>query len=204
MSPLPVLPALALGTLCIALGVAPAAAANADRGRVVFVGKQCARCHRPRITPGMGPAIEDLRRPQGAFELAGRMWNHAPAMFTALRQEDVEWPQLTVAEMADLMAYLRADPARDAGPDPRRGQVTLLRKGCLKCHSLRGEGGTIARDLATPDPAYLSAPAWASTIWTHTPRMAQRAIEAGVLFPRFSGDEMGNLVAYLRSAAKSP
>jgi hypothetical protein len=34
--------------------------------------------------------------------------------------------------------------------------------------------------------------------------MAEEAKRMGVLYPRFSGEEMGNLVGFLRSAAKSP
>src|SRR3989338_1351577 len=70
-----------------------------------------------------GPAPGQLRRPQGAYELAGRLWNHAPAMFTALPQERLDWPRISAAEMGDLMAYLDADPRRDPAPDLGRGQL---------------------------------------------------------------------------------
>lgn len=172
---------------------------DAGRGRAVFADKQCARCHLPRGRPGVGPALEELRRPQGAFELAGRLWNHVPAMFAALQWEGVPWPRIRGEEMADLMAYLQATPTRDPPPDPLKGQVALVRKECLKCHSLRGEGGRIGPDMATRRADYASAAAWAATMWTHTPRMAAVAAERGVLYPRFSGDEMGNLVGFLRS-----
>jgi len=39
-------------------------------------------------------------------------------------------------------------------------------------------------------------------MWTHTPRMAEMASRRGVPYPRFSGDEMVNLVSLLRSAAR--
>jgi cytochrome c551/c552 len=122
-------------------------------------------------------------------------------MFAALKQEGAGWPQISVAEMADLMAYLQAEAPRDPEPDPLRGQVVLVRKACLKCHSLRGEGGRIGPDLAERRSEYASAAAWAATMWTHTPRMAAVAAEQGVLYPRFSGDEMGNLLGFLRSAS---
>jgi hypothetical protein len=34
--------------------------------------------------------------------------------------------------------------------------------------------------------------------------MAEEARRMGVLYPRFTGEEMGNLVGLLRSTAKSP
>jgi cytochrome c551/c552 len=197
----------ALGALAAAVcgGGAPTEAQappDGERGRAVFSAKECVRCHQPRGRPGVGPALEDVRRPQGAFELAGRLWNHAPAMFTTLKQEGLVWPQINATEMGDLMTYLRADPARDAAPDLFRGQVALLRKSCLKCHSLRGDGARIAHDLSTRGASYDSAASWAARMWTHTPTMAAKAIEIGVLYPRFSGDEMLNLVGFLKSSVK--
>ena len=172
------------------------------RGRATFAAKACARCHLPRGQDGVGPALEQLRRPQGAFALAGRLWNHAPAMFTVLKMADIAWPQISAAEMGDLMAYLEAEPARDPAPDLSKGQLVLLRKGCLKCHSLRGEGGRLAPDLSAQRPSYESAVTWATRMWGHTPAMAAKAMEVGVLYPRFAEDDMLNLVAFLRSRTR--
>ncbi|MBI4635042.1 MAG: c-type cytochrome [Candidatus Rokubacteria bacterium] len=194
--------AVALGAGTPAPGTAGAQAGDAARGREVFAAKRCSRCHAPRAERGVGPALEELRRHQGAYELAGRLWNHAPAMFTVLTQEGLEWPTIGAAEMANLMAYLQADPARDPAPDARKGQLVLVSKGCLKCHSWKREGGRVGPDLAERQSSYAPAATWAAAMWRHTPRMAAKAIELGVLYPRFTGDEMGNLLAFLRSAAK--
>jgi cytochrome c551/c552 len=196
---------LLLGAALVAGGsgtvVRAEAAGDPARGRAVFAEEGCARCHfPPGQGRGMGPPIEEISRPQGALHLAGRLWNHAPAMFAALKQEGAKWPELTPERMADLMAYLQADPSRDAPPDPFQGQVMLLRKGCLKCHRLRGEGGSIALELTKYQGRYESAVVWATTIWNHSPRMAAHAAGTGVLYPRFTGDEMGNLVEFLRRA----
>jgi len=178
---------------------------DAERGRAVFSAKACVHCHvSSGGQQGIGPRTEQLRRPQGAYELGGRLWNHAPAMFTKLRQEGYAWPEISAAEMTDLMAYLQADPARDAAPDISRGQALMLRKGCLKCHPFRGEGGFVAVELTQPQAGYGSAVVWAAAIWSHAPRMSEEAERMGVLYPRFSGEEMGNLVGFLRRAVKSP
>ena len=197
---------LALGAAAVLLAVTSVARAeptgDAARGRETFTAKACARCHVPRAQAGVGPALEQLRRPQGVFALAGRLWNHAPGMFTVLKIADLQWPQISAVEMADLMTYLEADPARDSAPDLSKGQLVLLRKGCLKCHSLRGEGGRLAPDLSGQRASYDSAVAWAVRMWQHTPAMAAKAMEIGVLYPRFAEDEMLNLVAFLRSRAR--
>lgn len=176
---------------------------DAVRGEQLFVAKACARCHRTAASGAM-PALQTLRRPQGSWELAGRMWNHAPAMFMLLTQEGLAWPQITVPEMADLMAYLSAHPARDPAPDLVRGQLTLIAKGCLKCHAFRREGARLGPDLADQRPAYGAPAAWAAAMWTHTPRMAAVALQRGFLYPRFTGDELINLVGFLRSGRGAP
>jgi cytochrome c2 len=199
---------LGAGLLAPALGaVSPAHAetpGDAGRGRAVFEQKQCARCHLPRGQQGVGPPLQDVRRPQGALELAGRLWNHAPAMFAVLTREGLEWPRITEEEMADLLAYLQADPSRDPAPDLFQGQVVLVRKGCLKCHRLRGEGGTVGIELTRYHRGYASPVAWATTIWNHSPRMAAQAARLGLLYPRCTGDEMVNLFGFLKSAAAAP
>jgi cytochrome c2 len=202
-----------VGTLVVvlvgaaALGVAGgtlAAPPDPESGRTVFTEKQCDRCHRPTGEQGSGPALEELRRPQGAMELAGRLWNHVPGMLTTLSQAGLEWPRIDAAQMDALMAYLQANPSRDVAPDTGRGQTVLIRKGCLKCHRFKREGGPVDPDLADPRPDYESPAAWAAAMWTHTPRMADMAKRRGVAYPRFSGGEMGNLVGFLRSASGPP
>ncbi|HEV8307202.1 MAG TPA: c-type cytochrome [Methylomirabilota bacterium] len=189
-----------LGLAVLGAAAAGETPGDATRGRAVFAGKGCGRCHLRRDEgQGMGPPLEAIRRPQGMLELAGRLWNHAPAMFATVEQEGLKWPDMTREQMADLMAYLQADPTRDPTPVPLQGQVVLVRKGCLKCHRLRGEGGTEAIELTAYHGRYASPVVWATTIWNHAPRMAGAARRLGILYPRFSGDEMANLVEFLRS-----
>jgi hypothetical protein len=122
-------------------------------------------------------------------------------MLAALAEGGSRWPQISVSEMGDLMAYLGADSSRDPAPDLFKGHLLLLRKGCLKCHSLAREGGRVQPDLADPRADYESGAAWAAAMWAHTPGMAAMALEKGIPYPRFSGDEMGNLVGFLKHAA---
>ena len=200
--------ACALGVALSVVGVsahfaAAEPAGDAARGEQVFASKQCAHCHRATDPPGVGPRLGELRRPQGAYELTGRFWNHAPAMFTALQQERLPWPAIDERAMTDLMAYLQADPARDPAAQPRRGAMVLVKKGCLKCHRFRGEGSNIAGDLAERRDDYGSPARWAVTVWSHTPRIAQKAIERGIQYPRFTGDEMTHLLGFLRTGGEA-
>ena len=175
------------------------APADAEAGRAVFAAKHCIRCHDPGGRQGVGPALETLRMPQGAYELAGRLWNHAPAMFTVLKQADIEWPMISADEMANLMAYLQADPKKDPAPDLSKGAMTLVAKGCLKCHRFRREGGRLGPDLEERRADYAPANVWAAVMWRHAPRMAAVAMGQGMSYPRFTGDEMVNLLGFLRA-----
>jgi len=192
---------IAVGGLILVLTPVSVRSGDADRGRALFSSKGCPRCHGPGRSPGAAPGLEELRRPQGEFELAGRLWNHVPAMFGSQAAMGVEWPTLGASEMGDLMAYLGADARRDPVPDNTLGRMVLVSKAGLKCHSLRGEGGAVKPDLAEPRSDYESAAAWAAAMWIHAPRMAAMASDRGVPYPRFSGDEMANLVGLLRSSS---
>lgn len=189
--------ALAAAIVSATLTSIPAAAD--EPGRRVFEAKQCVRCHASGHREGGAPALEELRRRQGAWELAGRLWNHVPAMFTAFGTGGVPWPELTEVETSQLMTYLGATPEADPDPDPGRGLAALVQKGCLKCHTLRREGARIAPDLTDRADALRSPSEWATRIWRHTPRMAGLALERGILYPRFTGPEMAHLVAYLKA-----
>jgi mono/diheme cytochrome c family protein len=125
-------------------------------------------------------------------------------MFAQLAERGIAWPTIDAAEMEDLMAYLGADPARDPAPRLQTGQVTLLRKGCLKCHSLRGEGAGLAPDLADSRAVADPPAAWTARMWRHTPTMATKARDLGILYPRFAAHEMTHLIGFLRNAAASP
>lgn len=193
--------ALVIAGLWAPVGGARAGGSSADvpRRQDIFTTKQCARCHLPAGQPGVGPPLERLRSVQGAYAFAGRLWNHVPSMFTVLAQEKVAWPRIEPAEMASLMTYLGVDPTRDPAPDRLRGQGLLLSKGCLKCHAYRGEGARIGPDLAERRADYAPASTWAATVWRHTPTMAAVAMQRGVLYPRFAGDEMTDLIGFLRA-----
>lgn len=195
-------------TIVVALAALTPRAARADghdtQGRRVFEAKRCGQCHVPGGRESGMPALEELRRPQGAWHLAGRLWNHGPAMFTALSSQAVPWPAFTIEEMTVLMVYLGVNPAADPAPDPQRGLAALVQKGCLKCHALGGEGARIAPALESRADAFTSPAVWAARIWRHTPAMAAAAMAHGINYPRFTGHEMAQLVAYLKSRTGAP
>jgi hypothetical protein len=61
----------------------------------------------------------------------------------------------------------------------------------------------VAGDLAEHRDDYAPAARWAATTWAHAPRIAAKALERGILYPRFNDDEMTHLVGFLRSGDRA-
>lgn len=76
---------------------------NAERGKAVFVKKECSLCHKKRAKEG------DLSRLKGQISpifMAQMMWNHGPEMLEKMRKARVPWQKIDAKEMVDLMEYL--------------------------------------------------------------------------------------------------
>lgn len=95
-------------------------------------------------------------------------------------------------------------PAHEFG-DAAVGAKLWVSKGCADCHSYGGQGGTDAPPLDYM-AGHLSASEVADMsgqIWNHLPAMLEHFEEEGLPVPTFSGDQMGDLVAYLHSEQAS-
>jgi nitric oxide reductase subunit C len=80
---------------------------NADRGRKLFDEKACSRCHGPEQQgpkPGKGPALSPAAR--STLVWAASIWNGAPAMARQLAEDKLDWPQLQLDEVRDLIEFL--------------------------------------------------------------------------------------------------
>ena len=83
----------------------------------------------------------------------------------------------------------------DEPGDPKRGERLFTGKGCAACHR-----------AAAPELAqwqrYASPILWAEVMWRHGPDMEERMARLGRPWPRFTGTEMADLVAYIRSVLR--
>jgi mono/diheme cytochrome c family protein len=70
------------------------------------------------------------------------------------------------------------------------------KKGCLHCHSVKGEGGDIGPDFASLDFG-CSLTEIAGRMWNHGPQMWGAMEKEDVAFPSFTMTEMANVLAYL-------
>jgi len=172
---------------------------DAQEGGRVFVAKGCSSCH----TVGSGsarrdaPDLSEAHLGVGVLDLVSRLWNHMPAMYAQMERSGMSTPELTELEMTDLLAYLYSLDYSGGQPSVRRGEQLLASKGCRECHALTGGSGQ-APELAE-SRATRSLEEGVRLLWNHAPDMLANMREAGLTWPRLEGDEIRDIMSYLRS-----
>lgn len=165
-------------------------------GARLFTAKGCVRCHGPGgrgtdVAPDLRTATSRLR----VSEIAGVLWNHSFQMSEVMRARGFAFPQFQGTEMADVIAFLYYLRFYESNGDARAGRQVFESKGCVTCHAPRSGpaiGPNLARSQVTSTPLGL-----ATAMWNHAPEMFDVTQSRQVEWPRFEGDEMRDLAAYL-------
>ncbi|OYV72499.1 MAG: hypothetical protein B7Z72_04640 [Gemmatimonadetes bacterium 21-71-4] len=104
---------------------------------------------------------------------------------------------------AVLALAVMATPARAQGGsappdrgDPSAGRRIFLERGCVRCHAIWGNGGTLGPDFATAG-AGRSMQQLAGLFWNHTPRMIEAAERHGFQWPTLTEQELADVISYL-------
>ena len=100
-------------------------------------------------------------------------------------------------EGTDANAEAENNPASTTvSENPLQGRTIFVSKGCVKCHSVWGVGGTLGPDLsrAGMGRSFLQI---SGLLWSHSPRMVELMEQRGVSRPTFTPQEMSALVSYL-------
>jgi cytochrome c2 len=172
---------------------------RADEGHRLFMDKGCILCHSVAGEGGrVGPDLAERGLHRSLTQFAAAMWNKAPAMMKEMKARAISVPRLQAREMADLVAYLYAVRYLAEPGDSKKGRELAAAKGCLGCHSVEAKGGKVGPDLAKVKGLDSTA-AVIAALWNHGFIMAERAERRQVAWPQFRPDEMGHLVAFLRS-----
>jgi mono/diheme cytochrome c family protein len=151
-------------------------------GEVLFRTKGCAGCHtaklelRPRLT---GKTLTDI---------AVDMWNHVPKMAQPP-------PKLNRDEMRQIVGYLWAEQLLTQDGNSVHGRQVFTEKGCATCHNDPSSG---APRLAGRQGTF-SAISMVSTLWLHGPQMLKQMKAKGIAWPRFTANQMSDLISYLNS-----
>jgi cytochrome c2 len=181
-------------------------AGNPALGSIVFVKKGCAACHEPGPERrAQGPDLKKFRGRYAPIVFTQAMWNHSPAMATAMKNSGVPTPGFTGREMTDLAAYLQVGLAPGAPEpvvfepgSPKRGRDLFASKGCSTCHAVAGKGGSVGPDLGTRGRAMVrSVPEIAGLMWNHSQAMTAEFARRDLARPTFAGQEMADVIAYL-------
>jgi mono/diheme cytochrome c family protein len=173
---------------------------RADMGLDLFASKRCLECHGVLGTGGgMAPDLAAQRRQWSLIEFAAAMWNKGPAMTRAMAAQGINIPQLRAWEMADIVAYLSSVRYFGESGSTERGPRRIRAKGCLDCHSLNGQGGTRAGDLARTRGLNSAAAVFAA-MWNHVLVTEAEPGDRQVDWPTFNAQEMADLAAFLQSS----
>ena len=166
-------------------------------GWKVFYQKGCSQCHSIWGEGGKGgPDLGAL--PQSYVsqsQLAALMWNHGPEMWGRMLSKKIPLQKIDQKQMADLFAFLYFIRYMEEPGDPPKGKKMLETKDCAKCHSLKeGTTGDLSRWGMYTNPIL-----WAQMMWNHSPQMEQEMKKKGVPWVEFKGNDMVDLITYVRS-----
>jgi mono/diheme cytochrome c family protein len=174
-------------------------AGDPDKGKKAFAAKGCSRCHSVFGRGGsIGPDLGRTELRGSVTQLAGRMWNHWPAMSGAMQSMGMATPVFRDEELADVFAYVFVSRYDAAEPTLDRGFAVYREKRCASCHGMRGEGG-----IGPPLAIINGAPKEeiARRMWNHAPEMGARMNDRQIAWPRFTADEFAALIRFVRHDA---
>ena len=146
--------------------------------------------------------------PAGIFAM---MWNHLPEMNEQNHPPYSELPNFSEKEMGDFISFIQLLQTLN-GPinfeigkhlveekgDYKKGKTLFDDKGCGKCHATEGSNRRVGPDLSRSDMAinYLNI---TTAMWNHNIKMRLLMNKMGIPMPRFTEEEMRNLVFYLKT-----
>jgi mono/diheme cytochrome c family protein len=150
-----------------------------DAGEKLFESKGCSTCHTGEM------ALEHLLKNQTLTDIAAAMWHHQPEM----KQPS---PTLTPEEMRQIIGYIWARQYFTGAGSADRGKKVFAEKSCGTCHN----------DPSSGAPKLVKGQSditMVSALWEHGPRMLNVMNSKKIAWPRFTAQQMDDLVAYLNS-----
>jgi mono/diheme cytochrome c family protein len=195
-------PILLFAGLALALAAhAQGAPSRADSGRGarLFESLSCAKCHQVNGGSNVAPDLSRLTdRDFRPSALAATMWNHAPAMWSAMSAREISSGDLNEQAAADLFAYFYATRFFEKPGDAARGKRVFDGRGCAGCHGLTQEIQPGIPPVSRWEN--LNHPmALAEAMWNHMPRMLAAAGAKRVVWPELSAQDLSDLLVYLRN-----
>lgn len=173
---------------------------DSARGERLFSTLSCLGCHSingqgGRTAPDLG---RHLDRDFTPARLASTMWNHAPAMWVALRERGVRAGDLNEQAAADLFAYFYAARFFERPGDGGRGKALFTAKHCADCHGLTQAKVPAAKPVAQWDS--MSRPvALVTAMWNHAATMRQEFAQRKIAWPELTSQDFADILVYTRN-----
>lgn len=185
-----------------ALAAAERRAPDPVEGSRLFVNKGCVVCHAVDGEGGkIGPDLGRISTGRTLLDMAAVMWNHSPRMTDRIKEAKVVRPKLTPEEMANLFAFLNYTGYLGSPGHPKRGAELFRDRSCIRCHAVGRVGGTVGPGL-DHFKRYISPVVLAAAMWNHGPKMRAVMEQAGIARPQLTGEDIADLLAYIRSAGR--
>jgi mono/diheme cytochrome c family protein len=190
----------AIAVAAHAAAVEPVISGDSERGRKLFEGEQCIRCHSAGGRGGkMGADFTALvSRSYTPAHLASTMWNHAPVMFGAMEAAGIQRPTLSPGDAADLFAFFYSTRFFDRPGDAGRGKASFTQKHCGDCHGIEDSKGENAPPIAKweslADPVVL-----VQQMWNHSSHMQDAFARRKIQWQQLTTAELNDILAWLRS-----
>jgi mono/diheme cytochrome c family protein len=179
-------------------------ASNPEMGKRLFHEKNCNRCHSVGGKGGdIGPKLDKFQNNYALASITAALWNSGPKMIATMVEEKVPRPLFQKRDVVDILAFIRNDGLSDRTEklylppaNPVAGKELFNRKGCVRCHAIRGKGGKIGPDLAARNLKG-SLTAILSEMWNHGANMWPLMKTKGIKFPNFTPRQMSDLISYI-------
>ncbi len=179
----------------LAAAVLSAAEADARRGAEFFATQGCKDCHTGGRAPDLTRVLDRDYTPAG---ITARMWNHAPAMWSAMGKDRRAAPEVTQQNAGDLFAFLYSARYFEKAGDAGRGRRAFTTKRCADCHALAGQkpgaGPAVAQWRAISDPISL-----VDHMWNHAPEMKAALAQKNLKWPEMTAQDLTDMLVYLRN-----
>ena len=156
-------------------------------GQALFDSKGCAACHNGKA------ALTSRLKGKTLTDIAVAMWDHEPRMPAAPAP-------LSLGDMREIVSYLWADQFFEDAGNSAAGSKVFASKGCATCHNDASHNNATGAPKLTGTGRSFNATTIVSVLWHHGPQMLDQMKTKGIVWPRFEGSEMANLIAYLNGA----
>ena len=175
---------------------------DSQRGDRLFETQGCIQCHKLKgqggtTAPDLGRVLDRAYTPA---ELAGAMWNHAPAMWGTIQQKGVKVGELDQQTAADLFASFYSARYFEMPGDAARGKRLFTEKSCTNCHGLNTSPNNQAKPVnqwqSITDPV-----AMVGAMWNHSPAMWNELSKKKLASPSLTAQDLSDLLVYLRNAS---